>query len=352
MAGGGSGGGPDGGGQLPDGGMPSGGWTNVTANLAGMASECGNMSFVSAHPDRDLVIAGIARKGLWAAADGATTWTQLGQGAGSAVILNRPGSIVYDPMHPNTFWEVGIYNGDGAFRTTDNGMTFTKLGNATHHDHLGVDFTDPARMTLLAGSHEQVGRLLKSIDGGATWMDIGPMLPGGAGVSAIPHVIDGQTYLLGSYQSPGAGIFRTTNGGAQWTKVYEGAVRNRPLVASDGAMYWMLDSDGGVVRSTDKGVTWMKVGGMGMISTALSGSSGSSIVELPDGRLAYMSRQRLVTSADKGVTWTAIGPNMPYTPWGLAYSRARKAFYIWKFSCASTPGEPVPAEAIFRLGFE
>jgi len=43
-----------------------GNWVNVTSNLAGMASECGNMTYVSAKPNEDLVIAGVAQRGLWA----------------------------------------------------------------------------------------------------------------------------------------------------------------------------------------------------------------------------------------------------------------------------------------------
>src|SRR5215510_14970547 len=116
--------GAGGGGGTTGGGTSGGGtgatWTNATANLAGLNSECGNMSFLSARPDRDMLIAGIALKGLWAMNAGATSWTQLGQGAGSAVITNRPSSITYDAAHPDTFWESGLYNGAGAYRTDDN----------------------------------------------------------------------------------------------------------------------------------------------------------------------------------------------------------------------------------------
>jgi hypothetical protein len=131
--------------------------------------------------------------------------------------------------------------------------------------------------------------------------------------------------------------------------VFTTSVRNRPLVAADGSLYWLLDGDMGVVKSSDKGMSWMRLGGMGMLSTSLSGASGSSIVELPDGRLVYFSRSSLVFSADKGMTWQLMGPKTPYVPWGMAYARFRKAFYIWHFTCASTPGEPVPNDAIMRL---
>ena len=76
-------------------------WQNVTGNLANMASECGNMSLLSAMPGSPTVIAGVAMRGLWANTAG-TTWTQMGSGAGSATIINRPNWIVYDPLNSST----------------------------------------------------------------------------------------------------------------------------------------------------------------------------------------------------------------------------------------------------------
>ena len=65
-------------------------WVNVTSNLAGMASECGNMSYVSAKPNEDLVIAGVAQRGLWGSRDGGVSWHRLGSNRGSATVKNRP----------------------------------------------------------------------------------------------------------------------------------------------------------------------------------------------------------------------------------------------------------------------
>src|SRR5215213_10124731 len=104
-------------------------WQPAAANLAGVPSECGNVSMLSVRPDRDMVITSVAQRGLWAETDGASTWTALGQGAGSATITNRGIMVVYDPTNPNTFWEAGIYNGGGIYRTDDNGATFRPLGS-------------------------------------------------------------------------------------------------------------------------------------------------------------------------------------------------------------------------------
>ncbi|MCX6905689.1 MAG: hypothetical protein NTW03_19850 [Verrucomicrobia bacterium] len=39
-------------------------WVNVTANLADMPSECGNLCLLSVVPGQDKIIAGIAKQGL------------------------------------------------------------------------------------------------------------------------------------------------------------------------------------------------------------------------------------------------------------------------------------------------
>ena len=336
-------------GQTDAGPIDGGNWINATGNLAGLNSECGNMSLLSSRPEKDQIIAGVAQRGLWTIANGADTWTQLGQGGGSAIVTNRPSAIVYDPGHPDTFWESGIYNGGGVYRTQDSGITVVQLGSAIHSDLVSIDFSDPARRTLLAGTHEQSGKLLRSTDGGSTWIDIGAQLPAGAGYSVSPLVIDAQTHLLGTYSTAGSGVFRTTNGGTSWTQTYSGGVFGHPLTASDGSIYWLLDGGGGLIRSaTDKGISWTK-----MIGSGTLGASVAGVLELPDGRLSTVGSNYVLVSSDHGATWGQRGAPLPYAPVGLIYSRFRKAFYIWHFDCTFDPsGDPVPADAIERLPFD
>src|SRR4051812_17270210 len=93
-------------------------WTNVTANLAGLESDCGNLGFVALKPKPGVLITGIAKQGLWSSDDGGQSWVQLGKDKDSALLAHRPSSIVFDPDEPTRFWESGIY-GHGVFRTDD-----------------------------------------------------------------------------------------------------------------------------------------------------------------------------------------------------------------------------------------
>jgi len=265
---------------LPDVVAPAATWTNATGNLAGMASECGNLGLVSANPCSGMVIAGVAKAGLWGSDDGGKTWSKLGSGAGSDEITNRVSAIAYDPAHPGTFWESGIYNGGGVYRTTDHGKTFEQLGDATHNDSVSVDFSDPERKTLLAGTHEQSSKLLRSIDGGQTWSDIGKNLPASAGYCTATAVLDPTSLLVGCSNG---GIFRSSDGD-QWTSVGSKGAIPQPLLATDGTIYWP-GSQGGIQLSTDHGQHFTESAD-GNLAPGIVGSLYPA--ELPDGRIAIL----------------------------------------------------------------
>jgi len=324
--------------------MADGAWMMATANIAGMTSECGNLSLMSARPDKDVVIVSVAQHGLFASVDNAADWARLGSGPGSEFISNRGASIVYDPAHAGTFWESGTYNGPGAYKTTDDGHTFTKLGDATHADVISVDFTDPERKTMVYAGHEQFASLRRSRDGGQTWEKIGASLEMAVGWTSIPHVLDANTFLVGTIngQNGKGGILRSTDGGQTWTQVHSNAgVNDRPLVAADGSIYWGLFE--GLIRSTDKGATWTKVSGHHLVR------GWPSLDELPDGRLMAIGDKNILVSADHGATWRAIAPELPFQPNGAVYARFRKAIYIWRWTCAN---DPIAADQIMKLPFD
>jgi hypothetical protein len=306
-------------------------WTNVTANLAGMASECGNLTMVTANAG-DAVLAGVAGLGLWRLNPASGEWEQLGQGPGSDPISNRPSTVVFDPADPQVFWESGIYNGGGVFRTDDAGQTFRQLGEVTHVEAIGIDLTDPQRATMLVAIHEQAAISL-STDGGDTWDDISDALPAiELGDALAPVVLDANTFLLGTTTS----VLRSTDQGASWTTVADVGVTGRPVTLADGSMLWLALN--GVIRSTDGGATWTVIS-----ATPLRGTP----VAAPDGAIAAASADgtQVWASTDGGASWDPVGPRLSFTTPSIAYSSAQSAFFAVHSDC----GDVVLDDAVAAL---
>lgn len=320
---------------------PATSWVNATGNLAGMASECGNLTLLSAVPDSDAIIAGVAKVGLFMTRDGGEHWEPLGTGAGSASITNRPSAIVYDPEHPGTFWESGIYNGGGVYQTTDDGATFQQLGDIGHNDLVSIDFGDPERTTLLVGGHEQKQTLYLSTNGGLSFEQIGATLPADSHFSSAPLVLSDKTFLLGAcgYGDGTCGIYRSEDAGDSWERVSELAATARPLWASDGSIYWPLIYNGGLARGTADGTSWTQVA---------DGSVTAPPVELPDGRILTLKGRDVVMTADQGAQWILVGEPLPFDASGVVYNAQTKTLFAWHWDC----GDSVLPDAIASAGFD
>ena len=344
-------------------------WVDATSNLSGIESYCGNVSFVSARPDRDQVIASVVGQGLFSNEPGSDEWVPFGRQPGSAPVDHRTSGVVYDPANPETFWESGYFGlgpppearASSVNRTDDGGLTFVAVGNELEADLVSVDLSDPERQTLLIGLRGggRSDRVLRSTDGGSTWSDISDGLPADLGEASFPHVVDARTYLLGTHEgdrgsSANPGIFLTTDAGATWTKVFEEGVSGPPLVSMDGLLYWLLD-EGGVISSSDAGASWTVVArdiplGAGGVLDARR----NRIVEMSDGTWLALDVDSMVMSSDRGVSWSRIGPPLPVeNPAGFTYSEIRGALYLWWNYCDFEAGEnPVSDNSIHRLDLE
>lgn len=196
------------------------------------------------------VYIGAADGGVWKTTNGGTTWTPLFDGEPTLSI----GSIAIDPSNSNT-----IYVGTGESNYS---------GDAV--DGMGI---------------------FKSTDGGAHWTQYGATLFAGGGIASIavdPHssstVLAAVKNGLNGAPTGGApnpsnigGIWRSTNGGVNWTRILHDS--NAPFFSSDGddiafdaahtGWVWagMGDTQGagnfaGLWRSLDHGATWHLLAGL------------------------------------------------------------------------------------------
>src|SRR6185436_6530110 len=167
-------------------------------------------------------------------------------------------------------------------------------------------------------------------------------VPKEAGSTSLPVIIDNRTYLLGTYNSDMAGIYRSTDAGETWTRISSGGMLGPPTIGYDGTMFWAHDRSGGV-RSMDKGATWTELGN--------NPQMGTRVVELPDHRLISVWDRRIQISTDRGATWRNFGPTLAWEGKAIVYSTYRKAIYVSHFGCGNG-SVPIEADQIVRLDFD
>jgi photosystem II stability/assembly factor-like uncharacterized protein len=302
--------------------QPAAMWVNVTQNVGGPQWGFAGVTTMAAVPGSDRIIAGVSEAGLWASDDRGKTWKKLGE-QDKQQIKNRPYQILFDPADVNSFWESGNYQGPGIFKTTDGGKTFAPLGNLTHIDGIGVDFTDPQRKTIVVGHHEKPRSVEKSSDGGATWQPIGQKLPENTNFSSDAIVFDANTYIVnaaGWAQNAAFGIFRTEDAGATWAKVSDAGPSGVACVAADGTIYWQTLWAKGLIKSSDKGKTW----------EPMEGPIKDNPIALPGGRIVAPVDQQLYVSVDGGKSWKKIGAALPFKPSGICFSQKSNTIYAWR----------------------
>jgi photosystem II stability/assembly factor-like uncharacterized protein len=299
---------------------PGDSWMNVTHNVGGDKWGYAGITFMTAVPDSERVIAAVSEQGLWTTNDNGETWTKLGA-AGKVQITNRAYQILFDPKDTHRFWESGN-DGPGLFTTTDGGKSFFRLGDVADVDGVGIDFTDPNRRTIVIGHHERDHSTEKSTDGGKTWQKIGLKLPEKTNFSNDVIVLDGKTFVVNSAgwkRGLSFGIYRTTDGGNSWAKVSDFGPNNPPLVLPGGIIYWQALWNAGLLRSPDGGKTWAKLPGP-VLSNPIA----------MDGKLLAPVDKQLYVSADDGKTWQKFGDEIPFKPSGIAYNAKTRSIYAYR----------------------
>ena len=261
---------------------------------------------------------------------------------------NRFSAAVGIPGDPHTYY-VGAASG-GVYKTTDGGVNWTALFDAQPVQSIGslaVAKSDPNVVWAGTGeghirSHVSVGQgAYKSTDAGKTWALMG-LEQTGRIPRTIIHPTDPNIVLvcaLGHAYGPQQerGVFRTTDGGATWTKVL---FVDENTGCSDLALdpsnprilfagMWQLEirtwgresggPGGGLFTSRDGGVTWSRITGRGLptkpvgkVAIAISQSNPNRVyamIETGDGipwKGQPTDRGQLWRSEDGGGQWNLI----------------------------------------------
>ena len=260
---------------------------------------------------------------LWKTENRGNTWTPIFENYGSYSL----GAVVVDPKNSNVVWlgtgennnQRSVSYGDGIYKSTDAGATWTRMGleSSEHIQNILIDPRDSNVVYVSAiGPLWNAGGdrgLYKTIDGGKTWKAVLTISPD-TGVTDVamdpknPNVLYAAAYqrrravgqLVGG--GPESGLYKTTDGGAKWTKLAKGLPTveiGRIGVAinwkNPNTVYALVTAQrgqGGFFRSDDAGASWTRIGRSAPGAGQGGGRAGG-------GREGAATRRRLPQRADR-----------------------------------------------------
>ena len=303
----------------------------------GPAFLSGRIADIVFHPENESIwYVAVGSGGVWKTENAGTTWTPIFDDQPTYTT----GCIALDPSNPEIVWvgsgeNVGgrhVAYGDGVYRSLNGGKTWENMG-LTDSQHISEIIIHPdnsdvvwvAAQGPLWNKGDQRG-LYKTTDGGRSWKKVlGD--DQWTGVTDIvidprnPQVLYAATWdrhrtvaaLMGG--GPGTAIYRSDDGGEQWTKLANGLPKSNlgkigiaVSPQNPDVLYAAIELDrtkGAVYRSSDRGASWNKM------SDTVSGGTGphyyQELYASPhEFDRIYLMNVRVLTSDDGGKTFVQL----------------------------------------------
>jgi len=226
-------------------------------------------------------------------------------------ISSRIVTGAYHTENPNIIY-IGPANG-GVWKSTDAGTTWIPKTDNESSLAMGAIAIDPINPEIIyAGTGEATysvasyyGRgLLKSTNGGGTWVNITAGLPSSTYFSRLKIRPNNSTQLLAALGT--SGLYRSTNSGLNWTQILSGRVDD-VVFSPTGDTAFAVGSGIGIMRSVNGGAAFSTYGATGLSVGSRThfdlAKSNSSIM----WAAVYLSSAVTVfKSTNYGVNWNTI----------------------------------------------
>jgi photosystem II stability/assembly factor-like uncharacterized protein len=261
-------------------------WRSVGPNRGGRSIACAGST---ARPSEYYF--GATGGGLWKTVDGGLTWKPVtdeqikSSSVGAVAVSESNPDVVYIGMG-ETELRGNIMQGDGVYKSTDAGKTWTHSGLADTHaiSRIRVHPTNPDVVYACAlghpyGPNEERG-VFRSRDGGKTWHKVLFRSNHSGAVDLCFDPQDPQVMFAAMWDAyrtpwslssggPESGLFKSTNSGDTWTEITRNTGLPKEIIGKIGVsvsgadgkrVYAIVEAeDGGVFVSDDAGATWKKI---------------------------------------------------------------------------------------------
>lgn len=287
--------------------------------------------------DRLTYYFGAAGGGVWKTEDAGMTWRNVTDGSlntasvGAIAVAASDPNVVYVGMGEHPIRGVTTSHGDGVYRSTDAGRTWTHLGlEATRAiSRIRVHPDDPdlvyvaAQGAPFAPTPER--GIYRSTDGGETW-ELVLHVDESTGASDLamdprnPRILyaamwdhDREPWVIRS-GGPGSGFWKSMDGGDSWEEIDDGLpdVMGKTAITvspADPDRLWALveadDEGDGVYRSDDGGGSWTLLNS-DRVLRARAWYYIEIYADPQDRETVYVMNSPFLRSIDGGRTWETI----------------------------------------------
>ncbi len=215
-------------------------WKNLSPARGGRAT-----AVVGFANDNQSYLMGTAGGGLWKTTDAGTTWKNISDGyfksasVGAIAVAPSNNRVIYVGMGESAIRGVMTFPGDGVYKSDDGGKTWKNIGlwDSQHIAKIVVHPTNEQIVYVAVqgaafGASEERG-VYKTIDGGANWTKV-LYYNATTGASDISMDANDPNVLYAAMwdhqRSPwqirsggeGSGIYRSTDGGSSWHRLGNG----------------------------------------------------------------------------------------------------------------------------------
>lgn len=228
--------------------------------------------------------------GVWKTTDAGTTWANVTDGqlgtssVGAIAVAESDPNVVYVGMGEHAVRGVMTSHGDGVYRSTDAGRTWSHVGldRTRSISRIRVHPSDPDVVYVAAqgapyGANPERG-IYRSEDGGETW-ELILYIDEDSGASELAMDMTNPRILYASFWDhrrlpwqvvsggEGSGFWKSTDGGDTWTEINNGLPELMGKTAIDVSranpdrLFALVEADpgGGLFRSDDAGASWQLV---------------------------------------------------------------------------------------------